>query len=114
MLTLDSKICQKRFLNSIGVLQAITDRERAQIALTYRCASLTDVFWVRKKKAKKVLFSDINLYENHLDNTFIDIALRGNSIRFRTKNWQKICRQMVVSESMAANRKWISVIKRWW
>lgn len=51
VLTLDRKYA-KEILNSIGVLQAITDRERAQIALTYRCASLTDVFWVRKKGEK--------------------------------------------------------------
>lgn len=58
------------------MLQAVTDRERAKIALSYRCASLTDVFWV-KLKQEKILFRDINLYENHLDNTFIDIALMG-------------------------------------
>lgn len=75
VLTLDRKYA-KEILNSIGMTQAVTDRERARIALSYRCASLTDVFWVRNK-GEKVLFSDINLYENHLSNTFIDIALRG-------------------------------------
>lgn len=75
VLTLDRKYA-KEILNSIGMLQAVTDRERAKIALTYRCASLTDVFWVRRYK-EKVTFADINLYDNHLDNTFIDIALRG-------------------------------------
>ena len=75
ILTLDRKYA-KEILNSIGMLQAVTDKERAKIALSYRCASLTDVFWVKLKK-EKVLFSDVNLYENHLDNTFIDIALRG-------------------------------------
>ena len=58
------------------MLQAVTDKERAKIALSYRCASLTDVYWVKLKK-EKTFFRDINLYENHLDNTFIDIALRG-------------------------------------
>lgn len=75
LLTLDRKYA-KEILNSIGMLQAVTDRERAKIALSYRCASLTDVFWV-KLKQEKILFKDVNLYENHLDNTFIDIALRG-------------------------------------
>ena len=87
VLTLDRKYA-KEILNSIGVLQAITDRERAQIALTYRCASLTDVFWVRKK-GEKVLFSDINLYENHLDNTFIDIALRGKQYTVQNEELAK-------------------------
>ena len=75
VLTLDRKYA-KEILNSIGMLQAVTDRERAKIALSYRCASLTDVFWVRLR-GEKVSFRDINLYENHLENTFIDIALRG-------------------------------------
>ena len=75
VLTLDRKYA-KEILNSIGVAQAVTDRQRAKIALSYRCTSLTDVFWVREK-GEKTCFSDINLYENHLSNTFIDIALRG-------------------------------------
>ena len=49
VLTLDRKYA-KEILNSIGMLQAVTDKERAQIALSYRCASLTDVFWVKKKR----------------------------------------------------------------
>ncbi|MCI8635555.1 MAG: hypothetical protein HFJ05_08135 [Eubacterium sp.] len=75
VLTLDRKYA-KEILNSIGMLQAVTDKERAKIALSYRCASLTDVFWVRLKK-EKISFGEVNLYENHLDNTFIDIALKG-------------------------------------
>ena len=75
ILTLDRKYA-KEILNSIGMLQAVTDKERARIALTYRCASLTDVFWVKLKK-EKISFNNVNLYENHLDNTFIDIALKG-------------------------------------
>lgn len=46
VLTLDRKYA-KEILNSIGMLQAVTDKERAQIALSYRCASLTDIFWKR-------------------------------------------------------------------
>lgn len=75
VLTLDRKYA-KEILNSIGMTQAVTDKERAKIALSYRCASLTDVFWVREK-GEQTAFSDINLYENHLSNTFIDISLRG-------------------------------------
>ncbi len=75
VLTLDRRYA-KEILNSIGMSQAVTDKERAKIALSYRCASLTDVFWVKMKK-EKVRFSEVNLYENHLDNTFIEIALKG-------------------------------------
>lgn len=75
ILTLDRKYA-KEILNSIGVVQAATDKDRAKIALAYRCVSLTDVFWV-KTEDEIVNFSEINLYENHLANTFIDISLRG-------------------------------------
>lgn len=75
VLTLDRKYA-KEILNSIGMPQAVTDRDRAKVALSYRCASLTDVFWVRIK-GEKTKYDDINLYDNHLDKIFIDIALRG-------------------------------------
>lgn len=75
VLTLDRQYA-KEILNSIGMPQAVTDKERAKIALSYRCASLTDVFWLKLQK-EEISFQDVNLYENHLDNTFIDIALRG-------------------------------------
>ena len=39
----------KEILNSIGVMQAITDKDRANISLSYHCVSLTDVYWVRKE-----------------------------------------------------------------
>ena len=47
VLSLDRKYA-KEILNSIGAAQAVTDRERAHISLSYHCVSLTDVFWVRK------------------------------------------------------------------
>lgn len=75
MLTLDRQYA-KEILNSIGASQAVTDKERAKIALSYRCVSLTDVYWVRLE-GEKIFFGEINLYENHLDNTFMDISLRG-------------------------------------
>ncbi len=46
VLTLDRQNA-KAILGSACLSQATTDKERAQIALTYRCLSLTDVFWVR-------------------------------------------------------------------
>lgn len=75
MLTLDREHA-KAILNSAGLRQAVTDRDRANVALTYRCLSLTDVFWVRVH-GEKINYDQVNLYENHLDQTFIDIALRG-------------------------------------
>lgn len=78
ILTLDRKYA-KVILNSIGASQAITDKDRAQIALTYRCVSLTDIFWV-KQKNDEADFSHINLFENHLENAFVDVALRGKQM----------------------------------
>lgn len=75
VLTLD-RTYAKEILNSIQMPQAVTDRDRAKIALSYRCVSLTDVFWVRGEE-EHVSFREINLYENHLNNTFMDIALKG-------------------------------------
>ena len=75
VLTLDRKYA-KEILNSIGMKQAVTDKDRSKIALSYRCASLTDVFWVREK-GEDITFEEVNLYENHLSDIFIDIALKG-------------------------------------
>lgn len=84
VLTLD-RTYAKEILNSIGMLQAVTDKERAEIALSYRCASLTDVFWV-KSENENISFAAINLYENHLENTFMDISLRGKQYTVQNEN----------------------------
>jgi hypothetical protein len=47
VLTLDRKYA-KEILNSIGMNQAVTDKDRAKVALSYRCTSLTDVFLGKK------------------------------------------------------------------
>ena len=69
----------KEILNSIGAPQSVTDRERAQIALSYHCLSLLDVFWV-KEENEKVRFEDINLFAHSLSNALVDIALRGHQM----------------------------------
>ena len=78
MLTLD-RTYAKEILNSIGASQSVTDRERAQIALSYHCLSLLDVFWV-KEENEKVRFEDINLFAHSLSNALVDIALRGHQM----------------------------------
>lgn len=87
ILTLDRQYA-KSILNSIGASQAFTDRERAGIALTYRCLSLTDIYWVRQKN-EKVTFDEVNLYENHLDNALVDVSLRGKRITVHNKHLEK-------------------------
>lgn len=78
VLTLDRQYA-KEILNSIGASQASTDKERAMIALSYHCLSLTDVYWV-KKEEEDVTYKQINLYENRLSNAFVDISLRGRQM----------------------------------
>lgn len=78
VLTLDRKY-SKEILNSIGSKQAVTDKDRAMIAISYRALSLTDVYWVRANRSS-VSFKDINLYNNSLSNVFVDVSLCGKNI----------------------------------
>lgn len=78
VLSLDRKYA-KEILNSIGAAQAVTDRDRADISLSYHCVSLTDVFWV-KKRAENVTFQDLNLYDNSLKEAVVEISLKGRQM----------------------------------
>ncbi len=78
VLSLDRKYA-KEILNSIGVAQAVTDRDRAEISLSYHCVSLTDVYWV-KKKEETISFRDINLYDNPLQEAIVELPLRGKQM----------------------------------
>lgn len=78
VLALDRKYA-KQILNSMGMCQATTDKERAQIALSYHCLTLTDIYWVREA-GETISFADINLYNNHLENAFVDVSLRGRQM----------------------------------
>lgn len=69
----------KEILNSIGVSQAITDKDRANISLSYHCVSLNDVYWVRKQE-ECVTFKDINLYDNPLNEAVVEISLKGRQM----------------------------------
>ncbi|HIY03321.1 MAG TPA: hypothetical protein IAA26_16010 [Candidatus Blautia faecipullorum] len=78
VLSLDRKYA-KQILNSIGAAQAVTDRDRAGISLSYHCVSLTDVFWV-KKRGESVTFQQLNLYDNSLNEAVVEISLRGRQM----------------------------------
>ena len=78
VLSLDRKYA-KEILNSIGVAQAITDRDRANISLSYHCVSLTDVFWVRKQ-GEEITFEELNLYDNHLNEAIVELSLKGRQM----------------------------------
>ena len=83
ILTLDRQYA-KEILGSIGAAQAVTDRDRAQIALSYRCVSLTDIYWVRQQ-GEQVTFREVNLYDNHLDSALVDVALRGRQLTVQNR-----------------------------
>lgn len=78
VLSLDRKYA-KEILNSIGAVQAVTDRDRADISLSYHCVSLTDVYWVRKK-GENITFQELNLYDNSLNEAVVEISLKGRQM----------------------------------
>lgn len=75
VLSLDRKYA-KEILNSIGMAQAVTDRDRAKISLSYHCVSLTDIYWV-KKSDEEISYEKINLYDNSLNEAVVELSLRG-------------------------------------
>lgn len=78
VLSLDRKYA-KEILNSIGMAQAVTDKDRANISLSYQCVSLTDVYWVRKQ-GQHIFFQDINLYDNPLNEAVVELSLKGRQM----------------------------------
>ncbi len=78
VLTLDRKYA-KEILNSIGAKQAVTDRDRAMIAISYHGLSLTDVYWIKLNR-EKVSFEDLSLFRHSLSGAFADVSLNGRSL----------------------------------
>lgn len=78
VLSLDRKYA-KEILNSIGVSQAVTDKDRANISLSYHCVSLTDVYWIRKR-GEEISFTKINLYDNPLNEAIVELSLKGRQM----------------------------------
>jgi len=61
-------------------VQGRTDKERAAIALTYKCLSLRDPYWVRTDPADT--WEQLNLFDNSL-NEAVDVSLRGVALTLR-------------------------------
>ena len=78
VLTLDRRYA-KEILNSIGAKQAVTDRDRAQIAISYHGLSLTDVYWIRWNH-ENVSFSELSLFRHSLSGAFVDVSLNGRQL----------------------------------
>ena len=74
----------KQIMNSLGVSQAVTDRDRAQISLSYHCVSLNDVYWVRSV-GENVLFDELNLYDNPLNEAIVPLPLKGKHLTVTNK-----------------------------
>ena len=78
VLTMDRQYA-KEIMNSLQFTQMETDRDRAQIALSYHALSLKDLYWIRRPY-ENVNFASINLYENSLGEAFVDVTLRGKQL----------------------------------
>ncbi len=78
VLTIDRKYAKEIF-NSIGAAQNPTDRDRANVSLSYHCVSLTDVYWVREAN-ETITFEEMNLYDNTLNEAVVEISLRGKQL----------------------------------
>lgn len=78
ILSLDRKYA-KELLNSIGAAQAVTDKDRADVTLSYHCVSLTDVYWV-KELEEELTFAAINLYDKTLNEAIVELSLKGKQM----------------------------------
>ena len=74
----------KAILNACGLKQAATDKDRADIALEYKCLSLKDFYWVKKKEDTD-RWEDINLFDNSLSNAVVNVALKGENLSVTNK-----------------------------
>ena len=74
----------KAILNACGLKQATTDKDRADIALEYKCLSLRDFYWVKKKEDTD-RWVDINLFDNSLSNAVVNVALKGENLSVTNK-----------------------------
>jgi hypothetical protein len=86
ILTLDREY-SKEILNSCGLKQATTDKDKADIALKYKCLSLKDFYWVKERNSSsdKFTWETVNLFDNSLSNAVVDIALNGKYTQIRSK-----------------------------
>lgn len=78
VLSLDRKYA-KEILNCLGLSQAVTDQDRANISLSYHCVSLNDVYWVRTA-GENICFEDLNLYDHPLNAAIVPLPLKGKHL----------------------------------
>ena len=106
VLTLDRKFA-KEILNALGMKQSNTDKERAEIAISYHCVSMMDVYWVKGYR-EDISFASVNVFNHSLSDAFIDVSLRGKSLT--VENSKLICPENVapdVSTPGVAPKAWV-------
>lgn len=75
ILTLD-RMYAKEILNQYGLKQAITDADRADIAIATKGLSLNDSYWINPGN-KELAWETVNLFDNSLSNAMMDVSLSG-------------------------------------
>ena len=80
-----NRVFSKEIWNSMGMIQAVTDKERAKQVMSYGALSLTDVFWIRRPEQQWWRdFAKINLYKKHINTIGVDVMLRGMQVKIDT------------------------------
>lgn len=100
MLTLDRENA-KVILNSVGLRQAVTDKDRMNIALKYKCLSLLDCYWVKSLDDTST-WEDVNLFKHSL-NEAVPVSLQGKSLTLQNVN----CIAQDVSTNGLAPKAWV-------
>lgn len=85
VITIDRKY-SKEIYNYLNLAQNSDDRTKALFSITYHSLSLTDVYWVKNER-EKTKFKSLNLYDNSLSNSFVDIFLRGKGLTINKDNF---------------------------
>lgn len=67
----------KKIRNLLGFSQDDDDVTRSQIALTYRCLTLDDSYWV-KREEKSLDWKEVSLFQNKSRNALTPVSLRGD------------------------------------
>lgn len=77
VLSLD-RMYAKEILNACCLSQATTDKDKFYVSLKYNALSLRDCFWI--KTSEEQTWGEINLFQNSLQKSFIDVSLKGKSM----------------------------------
>jgi hypothetical protein len=80
------RVNAKKILNCLGLTQSQTNEHKAAIALSYRCLSVCDSYWIRFGDADIVNWEEVNLFTNSLNKAIALVALKGTSLSVQAKH----------------------------